>query len=217
MGGIWPLDVIRSANQAAVAALDRSTTALVLVTSFAVGAGWGGIARLWMRFITTEAEFSWAGTLFIVVGFGVAFLGQTGVYLARRNAASRTAFIGLRVLAVVTLLPLSFGAGALGFPVIVLAPLAVIRSGWNRWLRLLLGILVVVVVVGVSASLFSELTPMRAAVGSVWFVAVYAVLVWAVCFSFAAHDDDRFTQRIHQRETAVAVRRRRRQWARARL
>jgi hypothetical protein len=158
-----------------------------------------------MRFVTTGAEFSWSGTLFIVVGFGVAPLGQAGVYLARRNAASRTTFIGLRVLAVVTLLPLSFGAGAFGFPVIVLAPLAVIRRGWNRWLRMLLGVLVSVVVVGVSASLFSELGLTRAAVGSVWFAVVYAVLVWAVCFSLAAHDDERFTQRIRHGVTAGAV------------
>jgi hypothetical protein len=190
------LETIRSANRLVVAAFDRASTAVVLAASFAVGTSLGAVGRVWMRFVTTREEFSWSGTLFIVVGFGVAFAGQAGVYLARRNRTSRRAFIGLRVLALVTLLPLSFGAGALGFPVIVLAPLAVIRTGWNRWLRILLGVLALSAVVGVAANLFSDLDLTRAAVGSVWFGAIYAVLVWAVCFSFAAQDDQRFTQNI---------------------
>ena len=33
---------------------------------FALGAGWGVLARVWMRLITTDPEFSWAGTLMIV-------------------------------------------------------------------------------------------------------------------------------------------------------
>ena len=190
------LETIRSVNRLVVAALDRSSTAGVLAASFAAGTGLGVVARVWMRFITTHEEFSWSGTLLIVVGFGVAFAGQAGVYLARRNRTSRRAFIGLRVLAIVTLLPLSFGAGAFGFPVIVLAPLGVIRSGWNRWLRILLGVLALLAVVGVAATLFSDLDLIRAAVGSVWFAVIYAMLVWAVCFSFAAQDDQRFMQNI---------------------
>jgi hypothetical protein len=147
-----------------------------------------------MRFITTHEEFSWPGTTLIVVGFGVAFAGQAGVYLARRSRTGRRTFIGLRVLAIITLFPLSFGAGAFGFPVIVLAPLGVIRRAWKRWLRVLLGILALLAVVGVAATLFSDLGLIGATVGSVWFAAIYAVLVWIVCFSFAAQDDQRFTQ-----------------------
>ncbi len=190
------LKTIPSANRLVVASLDRSSAALVLAASFGVGAAWGAFARVWMRFITTHEEFSWFGTLFIVVGFGVAFAGQAGVYLARRRPTSRRAFIGLRILAIVTLLPLSFGAGGFGFPVVVLGPLAVIRSGWNRALRALLGLLAVLVAIGVAATLFPDLSLIRATVGSVWFVVIYAVLVWIVCFSFAARDDRRFTGRI---------------------
>ena len=45
---------------------------------------WGICARVWMRFIATDPEFTWAGTLFIVIGFGIAGLGQSGAYLGRR-------------------------------------------------------------------------------------------------------------------------------------
>lgn len=186
------MEAIRSANRLVVAALDRSSTAVVLGASFATGASLGAVARVWMRFITTHEEFSRSGTLFIVTGFGVAFAGQAWVYLARRSRTSPKAFIGHRVLAIASLLPLSFGAGVLGFPVILLAPLAVIRNGWNRWLRILLGVLALLAVVGVAATLFSDLDRIRAAVGLVWFAGIYTVLVWAVCFSFAAQDDQRF-------------------------
>ncbi len=196
---------IRSANELVVAALDRSSSGAVLAVSFAVGAAWGGFARVWMRYITTHEEFSWFGTVFIVVGFAVMFAGQAAVYLARRNEASRRVFIGLRALAIVTLLPLSFGAGSLGFPVIVLGPLAVIRSGWNQWLRVLVGVVVLLVAVGVSASFFADLSLLRAAIGSAWFAVVYAVLVWIVCFSLAAQDDERFTQATHHPEAGRAA------------
>ena len=202
------MDTIRSANRHVVAALDRSSSGLVLAMSFVVGAAWGGFARVWMRYITTHEDFSWPGTLFIIAGFGVAFAGQASVYLARRGA-SRSAFIGLRVLALLTLLPLSFGAGSFGFPVIVLGPLVVVRSGWNRWFRVLLGVVVLLFAVGVSASFFADLSLMRAVIGSAWFAGVYAVLVWAVCFSFAAQNDERFTLAIRHpgvEEAAAASR-----------
>ena len=190
------MQTVASVNRTVVAALDRTSPAVVLAGSAFVGAMLGVVSRVWMRYITTHEEFSWPGTLFIVVGFGVAFAGQAGVYLARRNRTSRTTFLGLRFVALVTLLPLSFGAGAAGFPVIVLAPLALIRSGWNRWLRVLLGVLAGLTVVGVAVSFFADLDVVRATVGSVWFVAIYAVLVWAVCFSVAAQHDRRFTHAV---------------------
>lgn len=203
MGAV--LELFRSAHGRVVAELDRSRSGRVLSVSFAAGAAWGVVARVWMRYVTTNPEFSWPGTLFIVIGFAVAFVGQAGVYLARRRPAGRTGFFVVRLLAVVTLLPLSFGAGAFGFPVIVLTPPAVIRRGWNRWLRVSLGALVVVVVGALSASFLSELDLARAVFGTVWFVAIYAVLVWVVCFSFAGRDDERFTQRITHAAMPEAV------------
>ncbi len=111
-----------------------------------------------------------------------------------------SAFVALRVLAIVVLLPLSFGAGAVGFPVIVFAPLAVIRSGWNRWLRVLLGVLAALPVLFLALTLFSDLSSIRAAMGLAWFALIYGVLVWAVSFSFASRDDPRFTHALRADE-----------------
>lgn len=87
---------VRSANRAVVEWLDRSPASLVLVAGFSAGAAWGVFARFWMRFITTHEEFSWSGTTFIVVAFGVATVGQAGMYLARRSQMTRRGFLGPR-------------------------------------------------------------------------------------------------------------------------
>jgi hypothetical protein len=188
-----PVRTIRSLNGAVVSALDRTPSLLALIASFLTGAALGIVARIWMRFITTHREFSWDGTLIIVIGFGVMFLGQAGVYLGRRSGVRPSGFVALRILAIVTLLPLAFGAGAFAFPIIVFAPLAIIRTGWNRWLRLLLGVLALIPGVFIAFTLFSDLSLIRATIGVVWFALIYGILVWAVSFSFASRHDPRFT------------------------
>ena len=183
----------QSLHGAVVSVLDRAPSLIVLLAAFVTGAALGIVARIWMRFITTHPEFSWGGTFIIVIGFGVMFLGQAGVYLARRSGVAPSAFVALRVLAIVTLVPLVFGAGAFAFPIIVFTPLAIIRTGWNRWLRVLLGVFALLPGVFVAFTLFSDLSAIRVAIGLVWFALIYGVLVWAVCFSFASRNDPRFT------------------------
>jgi hypothetical protein len=55
----------------------------------ALGAGWGVLARIWMRQVSTIHNFSWTGTLFIV---GLAALAGASLGLvdaARRRGGSR--------------------------------------------------------------------------------------------------------------------------------
>lgn len=206
-GHVGLIRTVQSLHRSVFSLLDSAPAVLVLFTSFLAGATLGVVARIWMRFITTDPEFSWEATLFILTGFGVALLGQAGVYLGRRSGVRRSALVALRILAVVTLLPLSFGAGAVGFPVIVLAPLAIIRSGWNGWLRVLLGVLASLAVLFLAFTLFSDLSLMRAALGLAWFALIYGVLVWAVSFSFASRDDPRFVRAVCEgrRQNEIAL------------
>lgn len=194
--------VVRTAQRlqrSVVAILDRASPLRVLLAGFGAGLVLGVVARVWMRFVTTDPEFSWEGTLLIVLGFGVMVLGQSGVYLARRSGFGPAGFVALRVLAIVTLVPLATGAGAFAFPIIVCAPLTITRTGWNRWSRLLLGSLALISSAFAVFSLFAELNAIRAIVGALWFALIYAVAVWAVSFSFAPRDDSRFTHRMNDR------------------
>lgn len=49
----------------------------------AVGVVWGVLARVFMRLLSTEPDFSWAGTL-VIVALGVVFWGAVGVVAAAR-------------------------------------------------------------------------------------------------------------------------------------
>jgi hypothetical protein len=137
------------------------------------------IARLWMRFISTNPEFSWSGTLFIVIGFGIAGLAQSGAYLGRRANLARPALTVLRVVAVIALLPLGGAAGASMFPTIILATLALTHHTWPRWLRGIVAAAALIPALATALSFFDELSPMRAVASVIWFLAIYAGIIWA--------------------------------------
>jgi hypothetical protein len=55
----------------------------------ALGAGWGVLARVWMRMISTSPEFSWPGTLLIIAFSALAGLALGLVHGARARNRSR--------------------------------------------------------------------------------------------------------------------------------
>jgi hypothetical protein len=55
---------------------------------FLAGVIWGALARLWMRWTSTEPEFTWSGTLFIVAAFAV--FGTMQVWPAFAPSPKRT-------------------------------------------------------------------------------------------------------------------------------
>jgi hypothetical protein len=164
----------------------------VLLVALFAGLSWGVFARVWMRFISTDSEFSWAGSLIVVGAFACAVVGQAGVYLARRSERQAIWFVGLRVVALITLLPLGGAAGAFAFPLLLLVPLAAVRTGWPWWIRGVLGALALVVAGFIAALFFGDLGLLRGFIGTLWFLVIYAGLAFAVCFSLASRHDRRF-------------------------
>lgn len=162
---------------------------IVLAGGLLVGAAWGALARVWMRYISTGSEFSWSGTLFIVIGFAIAGFAQSGAYLARRRSMSRRWLSAVRALTTIGLLPLGMAAGGPLLPTIMLAPLAITHSDWRPRVRGLLAAIAVVPLVLSARPLFEELSIGRAVVGTAWFVAIYAGIVWAARFSLAPQLD----------------------------
>lgn len=153
------------------------------------GLAWGMIARLWMRFISTNPEFTWSGTLFIVIGFGIAGLAQSGAYLGRRANLARPAMTALRVVAVIALLPLGVAAGASMFPTIILATLALTHHTWPRWLRGIVAAVALVPAVATALSFFDDLSLIPAVLAVIWFIAIYAGIIWAARFSLGPQLD----------------------------
>ena len=87
---------------------------------FLLGVTWGVAARVWMRLITTAPEFSWSGTLIIIVGASIAGLALGVIHAARRRGASQW----WRLLGLLVVLFLSQAQGPLLLP-------AVLLGGWG--------------------------------------------------------------------------------------
>jgi len=167
----------------------HAPAAFVLIGGLAGGLAWGTIARLWMRFISTNVEFTWSGTLFIVIGFGIAGLAQAGAYLGRRANLARPAMTALRVVGVIALLPLGAAAGSSMFPTIILATLAWTHHTWPRWLRGIVAAVALAPAVATALSFFDDLSLIRAVVAVIWFLVIYAGIIWAARFSLGPQLD----------------------------
>jgi hypothetical protein len=162
---------------------------LVLVGGLVGGLAWGVDARLWMRFISTDPQFTWSGTLFIVLGFGIAGLAQAGAYLGRRAGLARPSMTALRVVTFAGLLPLGMAAGGPMFPTIVLATLALSHVDWSRRMRVAVGVVAALPILFIAKILIQDLSSLRTVVGFGWFLVVYAGIVWAARFTLAPQLD----------------------------
>jgi hypothetical protein len=150
----------------------------------------GIIARLWMRLISDDPEFTWNGTIFIVGGFTVFGLTQSMVAVARRRARRRWALTMIRTIGAIGLMPLFIGAGAIMLPTVVAGGLARARVEWNhvvRWICLSLAVVPVLIVGSGFVGTFGW--SLHAFVGLVAMVALYATIVSATRFTFTAQAD----------------------------
>ena len=101
----------------------------------------GIVARWWMRLISTDPEFTWAGTIFIVGAFGLAGLAQGWAAATRRAGWRRRWTTVARFVAAVLTLPLFTGAGAIMLPTVVGGSLAFWRPTYH-WAVRAVGVLV---------------------------------------------------------------------------
>jgi hypothetical protein len=92
-----------------------------------LGLAWGVLARVWMRLISTSPEFSWAGTLSILVAFGVVGLALGVIEAARQRRGSGW----WRLLYLLVPVPFA-GAGLPLLPAVVLGGWALRRGPFGR-------------------------------------------------------------------------------------
>jgi hypothetical protein len=149
------------------------------------GLALGIVARAWMRLIAEEPDFTWNGTLFIVLGFTVFGLTESTVTLARRRGGRPSTLAAARVLGVIGMLPLFGAAGALMVPTVIGGGLAVARVDWPRVTR---GICLVVAagpVLLVANDLVSSFGwSLRTAAGFVGLLVVYATIIRTARLTF---------------------------------
>ena len=158
---------------------------LLAPLGFVSGVALGVIARLWMRWISGDPEFSWGGTIFIVTAF--ALFGMTqGIAAAARVGGRRRAVVTVaRVFGVVGMMTIFAGAGAIMLPTVVGGGLALYRTDWRRWLRVIFALVAAPPVVFVTLGIVDEIGVVRGVPQVVLFFLIYGAVLWAVRASLA--------------------------------
>lgn len=141
---VWGITMRPEATGTAAGPTPRLLPLWTATAGLLVGVLWGGLARLWMRAITTDGpDFSWDGTIFILGVFAVAGMTAGLVFGARRRRWRGAPMASARVLGCGTTLILSAGQGALMAPTLVFGGLAIARRSWPTWLRTILAVLAI--------------------------------------------------------------------------
>jgi hypothetical protein len=172
----------RAAGRRAVPAL-----AIGLLGGLALGV----VARAWMRLISEDPDFTWNGTIFIVGGFTLFGLTQSIVAVARHRTTRWWKLTGVRAIGAVGMLPLFVAAGALMFPTVAGCGLASSRPEWPKPIRGLCLVVAAGPVLLVGTDLIGSFGwSLHTLAGFVTMLAVYATIIWAARFTFAAQRAD---------------------------
>lgn len=150
----------------------------------AYGAGlgilWGLAMRAWMRFISTDPEFSWAGTIFIIAAAAIA-----GGLLAFARHRRRLGGIGWWRTTILALLLLGAG-GSVMWPTIILGAVAIGRRH-VRWIAVVFGLGAAIAQIPVlQDAIFDnwQLSLFEQGVATVVYLPLLAAEVWAFSVVF---------------------------------
>lgn len=145
--------MLRQSLRFAVLRLDAEESgppiSAAVLSGAAFGLAWGSVARSWMRLISTNPEFSVAGTSFIV-GVPTVFGACAGLaFAARRRGWRGWRHLAPRVAVVATFLPFGMAGGAPLMLTVLVATLAVTqRAILSVWLAAIPSILLTTVLFG---------------------------------------------------------------------
>lgn len=163
-----------------------------------LGLLWGIGMRAWMRFISTDPEFSWSGTLFII---GATTIAGTLTGLAFHRWQLGKGF-WWRLLAL-SYLPLGTAAGSVMLPSFVVGGIALGRSRWPAWIRVGLGLVAVGFQIVFFAGGVSDIPSGREIIA----LAIYAVFLgletWA--FSIMFRSRRQIAEPVAETQSLLAV------------
>jgi hypothetical protein len=156
----------------------RRPAIVIVIAAILAGLALGVVARIWMRLIAPDPEFTVGGTIGIVVGFGLLFTGAGLSLAAHRNGWRRVPLGIARSIGCILILPAFGGAGALAFPSVLLGALAVARWDLRLPLRIFLALCAsgVTVLVALTQIPDGDLPTVRTVIG----IALYPVLLWSM-------------------------------------
>jgi hypothetical protein len=164
----------------------------ILAAGLLGGAALGVSARAWMRLIAEDPEFTWSGTIFIVLAFTIFGFTQSVAVVARGRARRRWTLSIARVMGAVGFMPLFVGAGAIMMPTVVGGGLAFSRTDWRRVPRGICLLAAAGPVVLVGSQLVGTFGwSLHAFIGLVAMLIIYGAIIAATRFTFAPRPDGR--------------------------
>jgi hypothetical protein len=169
-------DLAHTEHRTGLSRQRRSGWWIVFGAPFA-GATLGVVARCWMRLVTEDPEFSWSGTIFIVLAFTVAGTGHGVAWAVRRARVRRRWSTTARVAAGALTLPIFAGAGAVMLPTVLGASVAGARTDWPRAARLAAALVAIPVPIVIGADLVDGGITPGVLLGMVLMAITYAVVV----------------------------------------
>lgn len=150
---------------------------IILAAAFG-GLVLGIVARLWMRWISTDPEFTWGGTIGIVVAFTLFSTTQAAIYTARRRVRTRRFTSLIRGIGIFFTLPLFTAAGAIMFPTVTLISIAVWQKKMDRKVRAALCIIGSIIPIIQIGDFISDFGWTIATLGrTLLFIAIYFIVV----------------------------------------
>ena len=120
--------------------IDRLSRPQLVLAGALAGLTWGVLIRLWMRLISTNPEFTWGGTLYILGAATILGVGVGGAAAGRRSPR-RWARRVTRVLGGISLIFLSVAAGVILVASVLPATLAFAERRWWMPVRVVLFVL----------------------------------------------------------------------------
>jgi hypothetical protein len=153
------------------------------------GTALGVVSRWWMRLVTDDPEFSWNGTIFIVLAFTIVGLGHGLVWAARRAQVRRRWSTPARMVAVVLTLPMFVGAGGMMLPTVWGASLACHRADWRRSGRVAAAAIALPIPIVITLDIVRGGITLGRILGLVLMAATYVIVVRSLAAVVAPIDD----------------------------
>lgn len=153
----------------------------VILIALVSGLALGVVARTWMRWITTEPEFTWSGTIFIILSFMVFMTNQSIVQLIRQRYRTKRSVQGVRIAGVIFSLPIFNAGGVLMLPAVIFACLGVWGTAFGKVTRSTFLLLSLIIPVKISIDIISDFGWSFATLGRIsLFVAIYSVVIFTM-------------------------------------
>lgn len=142
------------------------------------GAFLGSLARLWMRWISTDPEFSWSGTIFIIGAFTIFSTTQASVFVLRRITKNKRVTLIIRGGGILFSLPIFGAAGAIMFPTVALVSIALWQKKLDKKIRIALCLIGSIIPILQITDFISDFGWTIATLGRVLlFIAIYGVVI----------------------------------------